>query len=271
VYWRVPVTGQTCTTLADTNGDGTLDVPAGKYVNKTAYDYQINVNSNKTLRGAGSGATLKGVSFNVSSKSNIIVRNIGITEVNPSLIEAGDGFTINSSHHVWLDHNKFSMLSDGYADIRAGSSAITLSNNQIDGANPYVCGGQHNFVSLVTDSQVTYHHNYFNHVGGRNPKVDGASKVHIYNNYYDSVSYFCANSGTGSEVLVQNNNYYNSRYPHWAAGGLIEASGNYYGGTTSTAARDNNGNVFDPPYAYSLESVGSLNSSVPARAGIGKL
>ncbi|HSC86474.1 MAG TPA: RICIN domain-containing protein, partial [Polyangiaceae bacterium] len=270
VFWRVPVGDQTCTSLADFDGNGTLDVPAGKAVSKPTYDFRINVNSNKTVRGVGSGATLKGVSFNIANKSNIIVQNLAITEINPSLIEAGDALTINTSHHVWIDHCRFSMISDGYADIRYNSSAVTLSHNVINGANPYVCGGQHNFVTLVTDSQVTYHHNYFDHVGGRNPKVDGSADVHIYNNYYDSVSYFCANSGTGSEVLVENNHYYNSRYPHWAAGGAIEASGNTYSGSTSTAGRDATGSVFNPPYSYSLESSSSLNSSVPAQAGIGK-
>jgi pectate lyase len=271
VFWRLPVTGQTCTTLADFNGDGTLDVPAGTLVNKTRSDYTINVRSNKTLLGAGSGATLLGVSLNIQSQSNIIVRNIALRQINPDLIEAGDGLTINTAHHIWIDHCSFSMISDGFMDIRYTSSAITVSYNHIDGRNSYVCGGQHNFISLVSDSDVTYDHNYFDHVGGRNPKVTGVSRVHLYDNYYDSVSYFCASSGTSSQLLVQNNYYYNSRYPHWNEGGIIEASGNVYAGTTSTSGRDTNGDAFTPPYSYSLSSASTLNTSVPAGAGIGKL
>ncbi|MGC4066433.1 MAG: hypothetical protein QM784_17735 [Polyangiaceae bacterium] len=68
VFWRIPVGDQTCTTLADFNGDGTLDVPAGTAVTKQKTDLTINVNSNKTLRGAGRGGTFKGVSLNISSK-----------------------------------------------------------------------------------------------------------------------------------------------------------------------------------------------------------
>ncbi len=271
LFWRLPVTGQTCTTLADFNGDGTLDVPAGTLVNKQRTDFTINVNSNKTLLGLGSGGTLLGVSLNISNKSNIILRNVALRQINPNLIEAGDGLTINTSHHVWVDHCSFSMISDGYADIRYGSSAVTLSNNHIDGRNSYVCGGQHNFVSLVSDSEVTYHNNYFDHVGGRNPKVTGASKVHLYSNYYDGVSYFCASSGTGAQLLVESNYYYNSRYPHWNEGGILEASGNVYAGTTSTSGRDTSGDAFTPPYAYTKATASTLNSSVPAGAGIGKL
>jgi pectate lyase len=270
VFWRIPVGTQTCTTLADGNGDGTLDVPAGKLVTKQITEFRIRVNSNKTLRGAGKGATLKGVSFDVTNKSNIIVRNLTISEVNPSLIEAGDGLTINGSHHVWVDHCRFSMISDGYLDIRYGSSAITVSHNHMDGANPYVCDGQHHFVSLVTESQVTFKHNYWDHVGGRNPKVADSATVHAYNNHYDTVSYFCASSNSGAQVLLENNSYWNSRYPHWADGGTIQAAGNLYAGTTSTAGRDSNGTVAKPPYPYRLENATGLASTIPATAGPGK-
>jgi pectate lyase len=159
------------------------------------------------------------------------------------------------------------MISDGYVDIRAGSRAITLSYNHIDGANSFVCDGQHNFVSLVSDSSVTFDHNHFDHVGGRNPKVTGTAQVHLYSNYYEDVSYFCASAGQGSKLLVEGNYYFNSRYPHWGEGGAIEASGNQYTGTTSTAGRDQGADLPAPPYAYGLDPVGSLNTALPAQVG----
>jgi pectate lyase len=271
VYWRIPVTGQSCTTLADTNGDGKLDVPAGKLVNKERREVSMKVGSNKTLRGLGSGATLLGVSLDIENQSNIILQNLKISEVNPDLVEAGDGVTINSSHHVWVDHCEFSMISDGYLDIRYGSSAVTVSNNHIVGKNQYVCGGQHHYISLVSDSQATFHHNYFDHPSGRNPKVADDSQVHLYSNYYDGVTYFCANAGTGAEVLVEGNYYKDSRYPHWVDGGQIEASGNQYAGSTSADHRDSNANLPAPPYSYQLDAVSTLPTSVPAAAGPGDL
>ena len=270
-FLRVPVTGQDCTTLADFNGDGTLEVPPGTLVNRPRSDFRIDVSSNKTLRGAGSGATLLGVSLNIDTQSNIIVQNLTLGQINPDLIEAGDGLTINTSHHVWVDHNFFSMISDGYMDIRFGSSAVTISNNHFDGANPFLCDGQHNFVTLVTDSEVTYDHNFFDHCGGRNPKVDGASNVHIYSNFYDSISFFCANSGVGSALLVEGNYFLNSSRPHWAEGGLIQAVGNVYAGSTSTDFRDNNGIVFTPPYPYTPDNVNNLPTTIPALVGPGQL
>jgi hypothetical protein len=46
VFWRVPVGDQTCTTLADFDGDGTLDVPAGKLVDKVRRELSLAVGSN---------------------------------------------------------------------------------------------------------------------------------------------------------------------------------------------------------------------------------
>ncbi len=267
VFWRVPVGDQTCTTLADTNGDGTLDIPAGKLVNKSRTDFSIKVGSNKTLRGRGTGATLKGVSLDIETQSNVIIQNLRITEVNPDLIEAGDGITVNSSHHVWIDHCELSMISDGYMDIRYDSSAVTVSHTHIVGKNPYVCGGQHHYVSLVSDSEVTFDHVFFDHASGRNPKVSDASRVHLYSNFYDGISYFCASAAAGAQVLVEGNSYRDSRYPHWADGGTIEAKGNLYTGSTSTDHRDNTGKTFTPPYAYTLDAVNELATSIPSNAG----
>jgi pectate lyase len=267
VYWRVPVGDQTCTTLADTNGDGTLDLPAGKLVNKSRSDFSIKVGSNKTLRGRGAGATLKGVSLDIEQQSNVTIRNIRLTEVNPDLIEAGDGITVNGSKNVTVEHCELSMISDGYIDIRYGSSAVTVAYNHIVGKNPYVCGGQHHYISLVSDSEATFHHNFFDHPSGRNPKVSDASRVHLYSNYYEGISYFCSSAAAGSQILVEGNFFRDSRYPHWADGGSVEARGNQYAGSTSSEHRDNNADVFTPSYQYALDDVAGLPTSVPAQAG----
>jgi pectate lyase len=210
-----------------------------------------------------------GVSLDIQDQSNVIVQNLKITEVNPDLIEAGDGITINASHHVWIDHCELSMISDGYLDIRYGSSAVTVSHTRLVGQNPYVCGGQHHYVSLVSDAQATFAHNHFDHSSGRNPKVSDDSEVHLFSNFYEGVSYFCASAGAGAELLAEGNFYLDSRYPHWADGGSVEASGNQYAGTTSSEHRDSNAAVFEPPYAYELVPVDSLPDTVPMAAGPG--
>jgi pectate lyase len=257
VFWRVPVGSQTC-----------ADLGGGYLVNKTHNEYPININSNKTLVGLGSGATLKGVTLGINGKSNIIVRNVTLSEVNPSLIEAGDGIGVNNSHHVWVDHVKFSMVSDGYFDIRS-SQAVTVSYSHIDGVNSYACSGKHPYVALVDASDVTLHHNYFDNSYGRNPKVTGASRVHLYSNYYTGIDYFCSSFGTSSQGLVQGNYFNDSRYPHWSEGGSIEATGNVYAGKSADAnqKRDGGANVFDPPYSYSVDNASNLPSTIPSLVG----
>jgi pectate lyase len=257
VFWRVPVGSQTC-----------ADLGGGYLVNKTRNEYPININSNKTLVGLGSGATLKGVSLGINGKSNIIVRNVTVSEVNPSLIEAGDGIGVNNSHHVWVDHVKFSMVSDGYFDIKS-SQAVTVSYSHIDGLNSYTCGGKHHYVAAIDASDATLHHNYFDNSSGRNPKVTGASRVHLYSNYYTGIDYFCSSFATSSQGLVQGNYFNDSRYPHWSEGGSIEASGNVYAGKSADAnqKRDGGANVFDPPYSYSVDNASNLPSTIPSLVG----
>ncbi len=261
VFWRVPVGNQTCDDL----GGGTL-------VWKTRYDRRIDINSNKTLVGAGSGATLEGVSLSVNNVSNVIIRNLTISEVNPDLVEAGDGVGLENAHHVWIDHCRFSMISDGYFDIR-NSDSVTVSWNHIVGKNPYVCGGQHHYIGFADSSTVTYHHNYFDAPSGRNPKVTGSSDVHVYNNYYKDVSYFCLSAATGGEALVEGNLYDDSRYPHWSEGGSIEANANVYLGTSADDGqkRDGGANVFSPAYTYSLDNANDLPTIVTSGVGPGNI
>ena len=81
------------------------------------------------------------------------------------------------------------------------------------------------------------------------------------------MSFFCAVSAGGTELLVEGNYYLDSSRPHWADGGFIEAVGNVYAGSTSTDFRDSNAIVFDPPYPYTLDNVNNLPTSIPALVG----
>ncbi len=58
----------------------------------------IEVSSNKTIVGAGQGATFDGFGINVNGKRNIILRNLTIKNANP------DAIAMRNTHHVWIDH-----------------------------------------------------------------------------------------------------------------------------------------------------------------------
>lgn len=107
----------------------------------------IVVKSNKSLIGVGSGGILKGKGLRiVSGASNIIIQNIKITELNPSLVWGGDAITINNADMVWIDHVTTSLI--GRQHIVLGtlaSNRITISNHFIDGRTSWsaTCDGYH--------------------------------------------------------------------------------------------------------------------------------
>lgn len=264
IFYRIPVGTQTCTEL----GSATNALS-----NRTRNETGITVNSNKTLTGLGAGARLIGASLNLSNARNVIVRNLTIENINPGLVEAGDGITLNNSSHIWIDHVRFNLISDGHVDIQ-NSKNVTLSWNRFDGSNPAVCGSQHHYTNAVTNSQVTLHHNFWNKTSGRNPKLDGsATRAHLYNNYWLDITYFAVNANNGAQARIEASYFANSSRPHWTEGsGLIDANmaSNRYTGISATDPYRNTGaRVFGDIslYAYRLDPVDQLPAQLSAGTG----
>ena len=262
--YRIPVGTQTCKELGAANET--------RY-SRTRNETSIPVASNKTLIGQGAGSRVLGASFNLAGARNVIIRNLAIENVNPGLVEAGDGITLANSSHVWIDHVRFSLISDGHVDI-ANSRNVTLSWNRFNGANPAVCGGQHHYTNAIVDSRVTLHHNVWDRASGRNPKLDGAAtRAHLYNNHWIDISYFSINASGGAQARVEGNFFANSAKPHWNAGnGLIDApaSSNRYTGVSATDPyRHSGAKVFGDLtlYPYSLDPVDALPAQLVSGAG----
>lgn len=235
------------------------DLGAQSTTTKYRYDQTINVQSNKTLVGLGSNSAIEGASLSVKNKSNVIIRNLTLKNINPDLVEAGDGVGIENSDHVVVDHVKFSMISDGHVDVK-NSDNVTLSYNEFDGYNPYVCANQHWYTNLVHESKATLHHNFWNYTAGRNPKLTGSNTTaHLYNNYWLEVTYFSIGADSEASALVEGNYFDDSARPHWNLGsGKIDGnvSTNIYTGLAASgnkATQDSGYNV-TVPYAYSTES-----------------
>lgn len=95
----------------------------------------ITVGSNKSLVGVGSAGVIKGKGLKiVSGAKNVIIQNVHITNLNPSLVWGGDAITINNADLVWIDHVTTSLI--GRQHIVLGTSAsnrVTISNSKIDG------------------------------------------------------------------------------------------------------------------------------------------
>jgi len=265
LFYRIPVGTQTCTELGS-NSDNDL-------VNRTRNETVIRVGSNKTLEGVGANAKVIGANLYLQDVKNIIIRNLSIENVNPGLIEAGDGISMNRTSHVWLDHLRFSLISDGHVDMY-DSGNVTMSWIDFEGENGAVCGGKHHYTQLISNSQVTLHHNEWRDISGRNPKIDGdKSRVHLFNNFWKNVTYFSIGVGSGAQAKVEGNYFENAAKPHWDTGnGLIDAdipSNRYTGISASDPDKDTGSTVFGDVnlYRYPLESAEDVPGVVDRGAG----
>jgi pectate lyase len=192
----------------------------------------IEVSSNKTIVGAGQGATFDGFGINVNGKKNIILRNLTIKNANP------DAIAMRNTHHVWIDHCDLSNSDDGLLDFTIGSDYLTVSwtlfhdHDKVTLANS---GTQH--FEDAGRNKVCYHHNWFKNTIQRNPRI-GYGMGHVFNNYYSNISSYCVGYHTGSSVLIENNYFYMSNSPLNQMYTGVSTAANY-------ADAEERGNIFD--------------------------
>ncbi len=182
------------------------------------------------------------------NRTNIIVRNLTFEDTYDCFPEWSptDGaqgawnalynsISLRNSDHVWIDHNTFVdrdtadsklpyyfgvlyQVHDGQLDITNASDFVTVSWN---------CFEDHDKVMLIGSSdsatadqgklKVTIHHNLFENMGQRTPRVR-YGQVHVYNNYYkisnpDSYVYSWG-IGIQSAIYAENNFFWvNSSTP----------------------------------------------------------
>jgi len=169
-----------------------------------------------TLRGAW--LDLRGTSM--ARRSNIIIRNVAFEDVydcfpawTPGRNADGtwtgtgawdseyDAVSLRESERVWIDHNEFRdretvdstlptifgaiyQIHDGLVDITNASDRVTVSWNRfLDHDKTMLIGSSDNAPADVGRLRVTLHHNLFENLGQRAPRVR-YGQVHVYNNYY---------------------------------------------------------------------------------------
>jgi pectate lyase len=256
---------------------------AAALVNQNRTARTLLLGSNKTLVGLGRGAQLRGVNIELGSSHNLILRNLAVYDVNAKLTEAGDAFGLIKPSQVWLDHSTTKWISDGFTDLGAGTRGVTVSWLHYDGVTSDECDGEHTRAVTATESELTLHHCFFDHVESHAPRVDVAStRVHLFDNLIsDDLSYGVASS-CGAQVLMEGNTFQRVAIPtersscaDGSALGAISAppGSNFYGddvgshrGGDGQAPHDA---VFTPPYAYTVEPPQSAWLTVLARAGAG--
>jgi pectate lyase len=189
---------------------------------------RIRPGSNTTIVGVGEHATLKGIWMDIrgtantpNSRTNIIIRNLSFVDTydcfpqwapNDGALGSWnalyDSISLRDSSNVWVDHNRFEdvetaddslpnrfgvlfQVHDGLLDITNASDLVTVSWNVFrDHDKVMLIGSSDNAPVDVGKLRVTLHHNLFDDLGQRGPRVR-FGQVHIYNNYYK----ICATTG----------------------------------------------------------------------------
>ncbi|MFG1967869.1 pectinesterase family protein [Nonomuraea fuscirosea] len=206
---------------------------------KMAEHVTITVGSNVTLIGMGANAALKSFGLRVSNADNVIVRNLTITDTSDCFPQwdptdgaegnwnaSFDNVEVSGSTHVWIDHNTLNdganpdsgqpryfgrpyQVHDGLLDIVRGSNFVTLSWNHLSGHDKVTLIGNTDNPDRYDEQdklKVTLHHNHFDRLGQRAPRVR-FGQVHVYNNYYrggDGHGYSIG-VGFGSQVYADGN------------------------------------------------------------------
>ncbi|MFI6574158.1 polysaccharide lyase family 1 protein [Nocardiopsis sp. NPDC050513] len=175
---------------------------------------RVSVGSNTTIVGADDDAAITGMSLRIIGADNVILRNLTISDAHDCFPgwDPGDGGSgnwnseydqveISGATNVWVDHNTFDdgdnpgselpeyfgrkyEVHDALLDIVRESDLITVSWNRFADRDKAMLLG--NSDGRTTDRgrlRVTYHHNHFDGLGQRAPRVR-YGRTHVYNNYY---------------------------------------------------------------------------------------
>jgi len=287
-FYRITFKANSCSDLTEA---GVQIVKESE--NLQAWSNWITTKPNKSLVGMGRGANLRGASIAVRSNEgsgNHIYRNLAIYDVNPHLIEGGDGLETvgTASKHVkkfWADHISYKWISDGM-DMEFLDEG-TISYLDFDGANDFNCWGTDPYMALVEDAHLTYANNYWHNTYGRVPKVTGesnGSQVHLYNQYVDYNRFFVAGANghsASAKAYVRYENSYidngNGYLAEWDDYGYVYFSGVTLGNGTKQQHRYNgdvaNGvpqaETFNPSYSFEKRTVANLPKEIPALSGVG--
>ncbi|SFF01977.1 Por secretion system C-terminal sorting domain-containing protein [Chitinophaga sp. CF118] len=192
----------------------------GNYISFTGFNNTTRKLENITFEGVGDDATAYGYGFYTKRCNSIEIRNVGI------MLYGDDGVSLETDNsNIWIHNNDFfygapgsdadQVKGDGSIDMKYNSSNITISFNHFwDSGKSMGCGGP---TETVPTLYITFHHNWFDHVDSRNPRLHYVT-AHVYNNYYDGVSKYGIGNTTQSSAFVEANHFRNCKRPMMISG-----------------------------------------------------
>ncbi|MGP4109486.1 pectate lyase family protein [Streptomyces sp. 4N509B] len=228
----------------------------------------LPVGSHTTIIGAGDDARLLGGTLDVRGAHNVIIRNVTFEDAYDCFPQWDgrnegewnseyDNVVLDGATNVWLDHNTFTdgrrpdseqpryfgalyQQHDGLLDIVRGADLVTVSWNVFTDHSKSILIGNSDGASGTDRGRLrtTFHHNLFENVGERAPRVR-FGQVDVYNNHFrqdaDSPYYYVYSWGIGAEsALVAEHNAFTlpggtdpaSVIHRWTAGTSVTESGN---------------------------------------------
>jgi len=261
----------TVTTYAQLSQYATASAPYVIRVSGTitypTFGSELRVTSNKTIIGVGTTGRIKAGGFFLGAGvRNVIIRTLTIGDTAVASDDPDDkdfdydGIQMDTADHVWIDHNTFTNINDGYIDSRIDTTNVTVSWNVMGNHNKTFGIG---WTSNVT-ARMTIHHNWIHDSNQRNPSADNLAYAHLYNNYLQNVTSY-GNYSRGSTRMVIENSYFdhvnNPFYPDSTA--QLRQTGSIL--VSCTGRQDTSGSAFTPSsfYPYTLDAA----ADVPALLG----
>jgi pectinesterase len=230
----------------------------------------IKVAGDKTIAGVGPEAELVGGGLFLDRVQNVIVRNLRFRD---SYVPGdwdgkdndNDGIRLDTSSHVWIDHNEFTRLGDGLVDVRKDSTAVTLSWNVFRDHNKAIgVGWTKNVVTTLT-----MHHNWFSNTYQRNASIDNVAAGHLYNNYLEGQGQYGTMSRGASQLVVEHSVYRHGEDAIVAKdpASRVHSRSNKF--VSIRGRKDNTGPTFDPTtyYTYTADRTDDVVKLVTAGAG----
>jgi pectate lyase len=195
----------------------------------------LSVGSNTSIIGLGSTAKFVKGNLSLSGKDNIVIRNIAFEDAydyfpqwDPTDGTTGnwnsqfDLISVSGSTRVWIDHCTFSDGSrldstfplyfgreyqhhDALVDLTNAADYCTLSYNYFhDHDKTHLVGSSDSATADIGKLKITFHHNLYENTVQRCPRIR-YGQVHVYDNYYKSVSSYCIGIGVSSSVFIESN------------------------------------------------------------------
>lgn len=212
------------TTLADTGAGSLRDALESTEDYWIVFDVEgeielssgrIDIQSDKTIDGRDRDITIRG-ELRMTETENVIFADLKLTnDLEGHCTQDGDVVGLRgpggpdpsdfTTRNVWFHHVEFFNGGDGLLDMR-GATEVTVSWSHFHSHEKGLLLGSDMDDEPTAGMHLTFHHNWFEGITKRGPRVIHG-KAHFFNNYQLDWYEYGVASVDGAELLSENNIY----------------------------------------------------------------